>query len=212
MNPDGTPAAILALLRDGRQQAQELAGALGVDTSAVRRHLEALRADGLVDAEEVRAGPGRPKKLYGVTPKGRETFPRDYGLLLGLVLAKLEEGGRAGLERIMTAVARDLGSPIAAEADSEARVEALVTYYNRLGFEASVEREPGGYVLTQRNCIFLKTAAGDPSLVCQCFDEGIMKAALPGAHVRFEGSLAMGAPRCRHVITTPERRACGQVS
>lgn len=202
--PEGTAATLLALLRDGRRQAQELAATLGIDTSAVRRHLETLRAQGLVDSVEAVAGPGRPKMMYGLTAAGREAFPRDYALLLSLVTAKLgETEGRAALERVMGAIAEDLAKGVAAKPDPEGRVKALVAFYNRLGFEASVERTRDGFAITQRNCIFLRAATADPPLLCECLDEGIMRAALPSADVRFEGSLATGAPRCRHLLRLP---------
>lgn len=203
MPPDGTASALLALLREGRRQAQDLAAEVGIDTSAVRRHLEALRAEGLVDAEDVVDGPGRPKKMYGLTSAGREAFPRDYALLLDLLLGKLREAqGREGLERLMASLAKDLARGVPEGGPTlPSRLDALVAFYNGLGFEARVERVPGGgFAFTQRNCIFLKTALRDPRLLCECFDEGILRAALPGARVRFEGSLATGAPHCRHLV------------
>lgn len=204
---DGTPAAILALLRDGRQQARDLAAALSIDTSAVRRHLENLRADGLVDAEDVVQGPGRPKKMYGLTTAGRESFPRDYALLLNLVIAKVgQTQGRKELEAVMRAIAQDLARGLGAEPDPLRRLNALVALYQKLGFDASVSRTPHGYALTQRNCIFLKAATADPSLLCECFDEGIMRAALPRARVTFAGSLATGETRCRHLLALAPAR------
>lgn len=197
---DGTPAAILARLRDRPRQAQDLAAHLGIDTSAVRRHLENLRGEGLVETEDVIDGPGRPKKMYALTWAGRETFPRDYALLLDLVLGKLEEArGRNELERVAKLIAKDIASQVDGRT-RERRIAALVELYNRLGFEASIEPQGDGYVLCQRNCIFLKTARSDPPLMCQCFDEGIIGEALPDAGVELESSLAHGDAHCRHRI------------
>lgn len=197
---EGNPGEILALLRGGRQQAQDLAAILGIDTSAVRRHLEGLRAEGLVDAEDVVDGPGRPKKLYGLTLAGREVFPRDYALLLDLVLARVtKEGGREELERIMAQIAKDLGRGVQGKTTAE-RLDAMLALYNKLGFEASIEKRGDDLELVQRNCIFLKTARGDPPLLCKCFDEGIMRAALPGSRITLAASLAIGDTHCRHRI------------
>jgi DeoR family transcriptional regulator, suf operon transcriptional repressor len=201
MRPEGTPRTILALLRDGPRQAQDLAAALGIDVSAVRRHLEDLRGAGLVDAQDVVSGPGRPKKMYRLTPKGHEAFPRDYALLLGLLIAKVREArGEKDLRDVMARIAKDLAAPLASKASNEQRLAALLALYNELGFEASLDRAPEGRVLTQRNCIVLRTARDDPALLCECFDEGLMRAALPGAKVELLGSLATGAPACRHRI------------
>jgi DeoR family transcriptional regulator, suf operon transcriptional repressor len=201
MRPEGTPRTILTLLREGPRQAQDLAAALGIDASAARRHLEDLRAAGLVDAEDVVAGPGRPKKMYRLTAQGQEAFPRDYALLLGLLVAKVREArGEKDLRDLMARIAKDLAAPLAAKASGKERLAALLALYNELGFEASLDRAPGGHVLTQRNCIVLRTARDDPALLCECFDEGVMRAALPGAKVEFLGSLATGARVCRHRI------------
>lgn len=198
--PRGTPATLLALLRDAPRQAQDLAEELGIDTSAVRRHLESLRAEGLVSAADEVSGPGRPKKMYAITAAGRETFPRDYALLLDLVLAKVaKKRDRREVESLMRLIAKDLASRVEGRSDPE-RVRALVALYNELGFDAELEKTVGGVRLRQRNCIFLKTAVGDPALLCECLDEGIMRAALPGATVEFEGSLATGKPRCSHFL------------
>lgn len=205
--PEGTAAEILVLLREGRRQAQDLAAALGIDTSAARRHLEALSAKGLVDAQDVVDGPGRPKKMYGLTAEGREAFPRDYALLLDLVLAKVaQEAGREELERVVALVAKDLARGVRGRTTEE-RLRAMLALYNELGFDASIEKRRDGARLTQRNCVFLKTARGDPPLLCKCLDEGIVRAALPGAKVELESSLAVGDAQCRHLIRFPAARA-----
>lgn len=204
---EGTPGQILALLREGRQQAQDLAGTLGIDTSAVRRHLETLRAEGLVDTEDVVEGPGRPKKRYGLTVAGREAFPRDYALLLDLVLARVaKDGGREEIERVMAVIAKDLGRQIEGKTTEE-RLDAMLALYNKLGFDASIEKRGAEVDLVQRNCIFLKTARGDPPLLCKCLDEGIMRAAIPGAKVELRSSLAIGDAHCRHRLQLPRSRA-----
>jgi len=197
---EGTAGEILAMLRERRIQAQEIAAFLSIDTSAARRHLESLAADGLVDSEDVIEGPGRPKKMYGLTTAGREEFPRDYALLLDLVLSKVtKEVGRDELERVMSLIAKDLGRQASGKTTKE-RLDAMLSLYNRLGFDASIEKAAGSLRLVQRNCIFLQTARGDPPLLCKCLDEGIMRAALPGAKVDLEASLAVGDAQCQHRI------------
>jgi predicted ArsR family transcriptional regulator len=204
---DGTAGEILALLRERRMQARDLAAFLGIDTSAVRRHLDGLVAESLADAEHVIDGPGRPKKMYGLTAAGREQFPRDYALLLDLVLSKVSaETGREELERIVGLIAKDLGRQVEGRT-TEDRLRAMLALYNKLGFEAELVRTKDSLTLMQHNCIFLKTARGDPPLFCRCLDEGIIRAALPGARADLEASLAVGDSHCRHKITLAKPRA-----
>jgi len=205
--PTGTPAAILALLRAGPRQAKDLARELAIDTSAVRRHLETLRAGGFVVADDEIAGRGRPKKMYGLTPQGRETFRRDYALLLDLVLDKLaQQGGPKAVESLLRLIATDIAQGVDGATHAE-RVRRLVSIYNELGFEASVVKEGRSLVLVQHNCIFLKTAQKDPRLLCQCLDEGIMHAALPAARIELRSSIALGQPHCAHVIDVERGRS-----
>jgi len=198
--PTQAQTTILARLRDGPRQAQDVAADLGIDTSAARRHLENLAELGLVGSREVVDGPGRPKKLFELTPAGRETFRRDYALLLRLVLAKVaERRDRRELEALVRDIAKDLAASVEGATQAE-RLRDLVRLYDRLGFEASVSGKESAFVLRQRNCIFLRTARDDPALVCGCLDEGILRAALPGARVELLASQARGDAVCQHRV------------
>lgn len=198
-----TPAqrAALAELREGPRQAQQVARALRINTSAARRHLEALAEAGWVESTTTIQGRGRPKKVFALTPAGLEVFPREYALLLERVLAKVEQrDGRAAIESLAKSIARELASTVEGDTPS-ARSRSLLALYNSLGFEASGETTKNGLVITQRNCIFLRTARADPGLLCKCLDEGIVRSALPGATVELAASQALGAPSCRHRVT-----------
>src|SRR5207249_987400 len=74
----GRRGILMALKKQGRMRAEDLAVQLGITTSAVRQHLTGLHSDGLVEFEEVRGGPGRPKHLYRLTPAAEELFPKTY--------------------------------------------------------------------------------------------------------------------------------------
>lgn len=189
---------ILEILRDGPRQAQDVAADLGIDTSAVRRHLEGLRADGLVTRHNAIEGPGRPKTRYALSDAGWETFPRDYALVLSLALRKLADThGRDAVLALLGSIAADVAAGIP-DGDRSTRVDALVRIYNDLGFEAHVEGGGDDVALVQRNCIALRTARADPDAMCECFDEGILRAAFPNADVTLERTMAKGDTLCRH--------------
>src|SRR6267378_1747409 len=82
-------ARILGLLLAQTRTAKETAESLKIQVSAARKHLERLRELGLVDEQFQKAEMGRPKKLYALTEKGKELFPRQYDLLLNETLAQL---------------------------------------------------------------------------------------------------------------------------
>lgn len=204
---------VLAELKHDPRRAHDIAAVLGVDASAVRRHLDNLVSQGLVEAFDVIEGPGRPKKFFRITNAGRETGPRNYPLLLALLMKKVSEGeGRKKLLRYLEAIAADLAGPESRHKDAKMRLDLLLAKYNALGFEAEIRHEDGQTVLVQRNCPFLAAAKDDPSGFCQAFDEGIMRAALPGHDVVLQSSLAHGDVICRHLISKAPLRATKQAS
>jgi len=109
-----------SILDHGPSTAADLADRLGLTQAAVRRHLDALHAAGLVDAREQRTyghrGRGRPAKVFALTDSGRSAFYQAYDKLAADALRFLAEsagGGKAG-ERAVADFAR---ARLAAQAD-----------------------------------------------------------------------------------------------
>ena len=97
----GTRRAILmALKKRGEARAEELADALGITVSAVRQHLNALAADGLVTHRQMKAGPGRPKHLYRLTAAAEAQFPKTYGELTNELLDYAADEDPALVDRL----------------------------------------------------------------------------------------------------------------
>lgn len=183
-------------------RASDVAARIGVDTSAVRRHLDNLVSQGLVESYDVREGPGRPKRFYKVTDAGRELGPRNYPMLLAMLMKKVSEGeGRKKLLKYLEQIAADLAGPESKHKDAQMRLDLLLAKYNALGFEAEIRKENGQMVLVQRNCPFLAVASTDPQGFCTYFDEGMMRTMLPDHDFVLESSQAHGDHICRHVIT-----------
>jgi DeoR family transcriptional regulator, suf operon transcriptional repressor len=85
-----TKKIILNLLLDGSKTAGEIADKLKIQKSAIRTHLESLRAEQAIRSYFKVEGPGRPKNVYEITESGRELFPRKYDLILSLILQLLK--------------------------------------------------------------------------------------------------------------------------
>ena len=85
--PSPTQRRVLeALKRRGEATADELSGTLGVSSSAVRQHLSALRAAGLIEARQERGQPGRPADRYRTTDRAEPLFvPVDDDLSIELL-------------------------------------------------------------------------------------------------------------------------------
>jgi DeoR family transcriptional regulator, suf operon transcriptional repressor len=71
-----TKKIILNLLLDGSKTAGEIADKLKIQKSAIRSHLELLRAEQAIRSYFKVEGPGRPKNVYEITESGRELFPK----------------------------------------------------------------------------------------------------------------------------------------
>ena len=85
------------LLERGEVTAAAIAEALGLSPTAVRRHLDALVADGEAYTRDAprrgQRGRGRPAKLFLLTESGRARFGHAYDDLAISALRFLAESG-----------------------------------------------------------------------------------------------------------------------
>ena len=197
-----TRARILALLLPQARTAKETAESLKIQVSAARKHLERLRDLGLVDERFQKAEMGRPKKLYALTGKGKEHFPRQYDMLLNETLAQLaRDEGVEYPESIMNQIADNVAQREAPGPGTLAEhAEKLVELLDGLGFEASLKKSIDGYVFTSSNCPLLKTAEAHQEIVCRGFHEQLIKRYLGARHVKRETWIIDGDPYCTHTI------------
>lgn len=200
-----TRGKIVDLLLEGARTTHQLAQTLGIHHTAVRAHLEGLERNGLVLAQFRHEGVGRPKKYYALTEDGRELLPRRYQLMLEIILENLlKVHGRAEVERLMRAVARELATQLkvsSAVGTLDNRVEKAVAALNELGFRASVHDEKGELAIVRTSCVFQKTAAQHHDLVCQVFDQELLRASVSDdARIEMVQSQAKGDCVCKHVV------------
>src|SRR2546423_2813444 len=91
---------VLRLVRQRREATiAHIATTLDMSQAAIRRHLDGLRADGLVDVRFERHSVGRPSLLFFATEKGEEMVGHGYLQLVSRLfrhLDKIEAGGIDG--------------------------------------------------------------------------------------------------------------------
>ncbi len=139
--------------------ASSLAAELGLTEAAVRQHLGALEADGIVAANATAAErPGRPAARWSLTDVGRRAFPDRHGeLTVQLVDAIRDALGDDGLTRVIDArtdeqlriyerVLDDAGASL------RARVTALAAQRSAEGYMAEVVEDDSGYLLVEHHC------------------------------------------------------------
>ena len=193
------------LLERGAATAAELGSELGLSPAAIRKHLDAMLADHLVEAREVRSihrrGRGRPAKAFALTAAGREdrNNPHFYDDIAMAALRWIAEHGGpqavsafaasqvSALEDRCRAAMREAGD------DPIARAEALAKALTAEGYAASATAVATGGQLCQHHCPVAHVAAEFPQL-CDAETEVISR--LVGTHVQRLATIAHGDGVC----------------
>jgi len=192
---------------------------LGVTQTAVRRHVENLLQDGLIEAHEAggsaghRRRRGRPAKSWIVSPRGHAHLRSDYDdLATDAVRFLADHAGRASVRAFADHRARELTSRCATsmpgpEASLADRTAGLVSALQREGFAATArpigdaESRTGltGIQLCQGHCPVQHVAAEFPEF-CDAETEAFSD--LLGVHVQRLATLAQGDHVCTTFVPT----------
>lgn len=189
---------------------------LGLTETAVRRQVDLLHADGLVESRDA-SGPrrrGRPAKEWVVTEAGHGTLRNDYDHLAGDALRFMRAtGGEAAVKAFadqrIAALEERYADRLSAAGDAVVdRADALVDALNADGFAASARpvgvrgnSGPGaGVQLCQGHCPVQHVATEFPEL-CEAETEAFSR--LLGVHVQRLATLAHGDHVCTTFVPTP---------
>ncbi|WP_318533297.1 MULTISPECIES: metalloregulator ArsR/SmtB family transcription factor [Actinoalloteichus] len=198
------------LLEHGPATAAAIAEELGLGQAAVRRHLDAMIADGQACTRQAPRGPrgrGRPARLYLLTEAGRTRFGHAYDDLAVAALRFLAEhvGEQAvtafARQRVTELVDRHRGA-VSAAPDPATRAEALAEALTREGYASSTRRVGSGEQLCQHHCPVAHVAAEFPQL---CEAETALFADLLGTHVQRLATIARGDAACTTHVPLVDR-------
>ena len=221
-----------SILDHGPSSAADLADRLGITQAAVRRHLDALLAAGLVTGRERHVyghrGRGRPAKVFLLTDSGRDAFYQAYDQLAADALRFLAEaagGGEAGREALAAfaraRLERDAQRYRAALADRKPAgdcdtgddgltpTEALADALSTDGYAATVRRAPSGEQLCQHHCPVAHIAEQFPQF---CEAETEVFSQLLGTHVQRLATIAHGDGVCTTFVPAPSVPASAPLS
>ena len=199
-----TRAAVARLLMEqGPVTAVSVATELELTGPAVRRHLDAMIADGEADARRPSAtarprGRGRPAKEYILTDAGRVRFGHGYDDLATSALRFLsEQAGSDAVDAFARRRVSDLlgadRSEITASDDPQVRTDALARVLTARGYAAQARHAGRGVQLCQHHCPVAHVAAEFPEL---CEAETKAFAELLGTHVQRLATIARGDAAC----------------
>jgi predicted ArsR family transcriptional regulator len=208
-----TKETILKLLLGGSKSAGEVAETLQIQKSAVRVHLESLQSSGAVRSKFKIEKMGRPKKVYELTEKVREFFPRKYDLFLNLVLDKIaSKKGEREAREIIESIAEDIASGIRAKIDKskhpndlEQSLKIINDASDQMGFASSLGRDEkdNSFYIQSKNCILHKVASSNQDMICHGLHDKIISKSLEGnsdARIELKECMALGNEYCKHVI------------
>ncbi len=215
------------ILENGPVTASALGACLGLTPAAVRRHLDHLLAEGMIESRAARAygsrGRGRPARVFVITDAGRGAFEHAYDDLAASALRFLAE--RAGPEAVAEFARRQVAElelryrPVVAAAPAAAKVRALARALSADGYAASAMTVrpargapwragrartapvvPAGEQLCQHHCPVAHVAAEYPQL-CEAETEAFGR--LLGAPVQRLATIAHGDGVCTTHVTAP---------
>jgi predicted ArsR family transcriptional regulator len=209
---------VRSILVNGPSTAASLAEQLDVTPAAVRRHLEHLLDEGMLEARDPRPGAtrgrGRPAKVFALTDGGRAHFEQQYDDLAVEALRFLAETGGdeavlAFARRRVAFIERDYATVTAAQPELSP-AEALARVLSSEGYAASVRSLPlldglaAAEQLCQQHCPVSHVAHEFPQL-CEAETEAIGR--VLGRHVQRLATIAHGDGVCTTCIPHPERTA-----
>ena len=218
---------LAAVLEHGPISAAELGELLGFTPAAVRRHLDHLSRNGVIEvkrASRAGAGAGRPARRYVLSSQGQSTLGNDYLDIASSALRRLGEmaGDDAvrefAVERFAEMERRYAAEIERAGADITARAQALSEALSRDGFVASAQsieaKAPlpaalSSVQLCQGHCPIQQLAAQFPVF---CDVETELFSRLVGVDVRRLSTLARGGHVCTTHIPTGRPAAVGAPS
>lgn len=193
-----------ALKRSDGLTADQLAAQFGITSMAVRKHITALEAEGLIDSSVERRPVGRPARVYRLSEHSDELFPQHYDALavdLLIDLAAMDGPGKLDLlfDRRADRTYAYLERRLSNAHTFDERVRALAEGMDELGYLADWEQTgPGAYVVNQHNCTIQRIATAFPQV---CYHELETYRRLLNADVQRSCHLASGDHMCSYVIT-----------
>ncbi|MBI5284680.1 MAG: ArsR family transcriptional regulator [Chloroflexi bacterium] len=184
----------------------EIAGALGLNQANIRRHLEVMRAEELVDVRIQRREVGRPSYVYRLTERAEEQaghYPRLVHRLFRRIAALPAEQSAAGHEllvQVFDGVAEDIAGayrPQVMGSTVEQRVAETSVALKGEGIVDHWSKEADGYHLMNTACPYRKAAESSDA---PCHADHRVIEMLVGAPVAQVSRMVDGHTTCEYVV------------
>jgi predicted ArsR family transcriptional regulator len=209
---EGTRLRILEHLQQENQTVGGLATIMGLAPATVRRHLDILQRDHLVNFIEVRKKTGRPEYSFRLTEEGQESLPKSYDLMLKLMvdemgaLSQEDMNGMDGQQVLrmvfqrMSAKAAERFSGDMALLNIDERVAGLLGALSNNHFEPVAQNVDGMFQIKLQNCPF-RSVAMTNNAVCD-FDANMISTGM-GVSMTQISCISEGQPCCVYQSVEP---------
>ena len=194
-----------SILENGPSTAAVLSQRLGLTPAGIRRHLDLLVNDGVLEAREPHSalirGRGRPSKVFVMSDKGREQFEHSYD---DLAVAALKFMSAHSGDHLVNSFAQSRADDIErkatiAIAKKSNKTQAVAEFLTEQGYAASVAHKPMGEEICQHHCPIAHVASEFPQL-CEAETEALSR--ILGTHVQRLATIAHGDGVCTTFIPT----------
>lgn len=191
------------VLESGPSTAVTLAKRLKMTPAGIRRHLDALIGDGVLEEREpyLRSTRtrGRPSKVFVMSDKGRELFEHSYD---DLAVAALKFLSTQGGDHLVAEFAKQRADEIYRKGapqvlNAKDRSGALAKFLTSEGYAAESHPHKKGVEVCQHHCPIAHVAAEFPQL---CEEETKAFSKLLNSHVQRLATIAHGDGVCTTFI------------
>jgi predicted ArsR family transcriptional regulator len=206
-----------AILESGPSTAVALAEKLQLTPAGIRRHLDSLVEEGILEEREphIRSTRtrGRPSKVFVMSDTGRERFEHSYD---DLAVSALKYIAANSGEHLVTGFARHRADEILRRSQSRVStsknpINGLAEFLSEEGYAANTHAHGIGIELCQHHCPIAHVAAEFPQL---CEEETAAFSKILGTHVQRLATIAHGDGVCTTFIpqTSGRQSSTTQIS
>ncbi|MEZ4504150.1 MAG: ArsR family transcriptional regulator [Dehalococcoidia bacterium] len=201
------------LHEDGPSSAASLAERIGVSEGAIRRHMDIMLGEGLVQTELERHGRGRPSIRYSLTEAGEErSAAAHYQRLLDRIFPALANlpreavsgaNGATVVERVFESMAADVAreySPRVTSALLDERVQQVARALEDEGILTEVVDEGDCFRLLNVGCPY-RSAAEEHHAACEA--DRLTIQLLLDAPVEQVATAVGGSSTCQYLVSKP---------
>lgn len=205
-NTNTQDSIVLFIKKNKEVTVAELCDYLKITSMAVRRHLNVLQGDGLIDAELVKHGRGRPFYKYRLTSKAENLFPSGFqNLAMDLLDAVYEQSGHQGVLELLTIRNKKRLASLTPRIESKSlpeRVREVSKIFSEDGYMTEWEELPdGNFFIFQRHCAVHDVAQKYRQV---CGLEPLLMESLLGVKVTREKYMLKDDPVCGYLVHSQE--------